>query len=43
MFETSFGLALTKWAEETCQKIDKRYADCWKGIKKNFDPKKKLA
>lgn len=41
MFETSFGLALTKWGAETCQRLDKDYHKCWKGLKKNFTPGKK--
>ncbi|TRY76764.1 hypothetical protein TCAL_07608 [Tigriopus californicus] len=41
MFETSMGLAITKWAEEVSQKLDKKYYECWQGLKKNFDPKKK--
>ena len=39
MFETSFGLALTKWGESGCGKLDHKYQDCWKGIKSNFDGK----
>ena len=41
MFETSFGLALTKWGEETCKKVDKNYYKDWQGLKKHFNPKKK--
>ncbi len=41
MFETCFGLSLTKWAEEECGLLDPNYKDDWKGIKKNFDAKKK--
>jgi homogentisate 1,2-dioxygenase len=37
MFETSFGLALTKWGQELCGKIDENYKNDWKGIKANFD------
>ena len=39
MFETSFGLALTKWGEEGCGKLDKNYIDDWKGIRDNFEDK----
>ncbi|XP_042878654.1 homogentisate 1,2-dioxygenase-like [Penaeus japonicus] len=38
MFETSLGLALTEWGEETCHKVDANYFKCWQGLKKNFDP-----
>ncbi|RDD42290.1 Homogentisate 1,2-dioxygenase [Trichoplax sp. H2] len=38
MFETSFGLALTKWGEEVCRKIDPKYYTCWSDLKKHFDP-----
>jgi homogentisate 1,2-dioxygenase len=41
MFETSFGLALTKWGEKTCNKLDETYQDCWQGIAKLFDSEKK--
>ena len=37
MFETSFGLSLTKWGEETSQKLDKKYYKCWQDLKKHFD------
>ena len=37
MFESSFGLSLTKWGEEECGKLDHNYQDCWKGIKSNFE------
>ena len=40
MFESSLGLALTKWAEK-CGKLDENYKDDWKGIRKIFNPKKK--
>jgi homogentisate 1,2-dioxygenase len=36
MFETSFQLALTKWGEETCDKIDKDYYKCWQRLEKHF-------
>ncbi|XP_063608769.1 homogentisate 1,2-dioxygenase-like [Penaeus indicus] len=38
MFETSLGLALTEWGEDTCRKVDASYFECWQGLKKNFDP-----
>ena len=41
MFETCLGLAVTKWGEETCQKLDKNYFKCWKSIEKKFTPGKK--
>lgn len=39
MFESSLSLAVTKWGEETCQKLDKNYYKCWQGLKKHFNPK----
>ena len=41
MFESSLSLALTKWGEETCNKLNKEYYQCWKGLKKHFNPNKK--
>ena len=41
MFETSMGLSITKWAEETSQKLDKNYYKCWKGLKKHFGDNEK--
>ncbi|CAB3379020.1 Hypothetical predicted protein [Cloeon dipterum] len=38
MFETSLSLAVTKWGEETCQKLDHTYYECWQPLKKHFDP-----
>ncbi|XP_015524794.2 homogentisate 1,2-dioxygenase [Neodiprion lecontei] len=37
MFESSFSLAVTKWGEHTCQRLDAEYYRCWQGLKKNFD------
>lgn len=37
MFESSFSMAITEWAEETA-KIDTDYYKCWQSIKKTFDP-----
>ena len=36
MFETSLQLAVTKWGEETCNKLDQEYYQCWQNIKNNF-------
>merc|ERR1711962_369744 len=36
MFESSYQLALTKWGEETCQKVDPDYFNCWQQLKNNF-------
>jgi len=36
MFESSLQLAVTKWGEETCNKVDKDYYKCWQQIKNNF-------
>ncbi|GAB1606984.1 homogentisate 1,2-dioxygenase-like [Argonauta hians] len=38
MFESSLSLALTKWGNETCLKVDDEYFKCWQSIKKNFSP-----
>ena len=38
MFESSFSMAVTRWGEETCHKLDADYYQCWQGIRKNFDP-----
>jgi homogentisate 1,2-dioxygenase len=38
MFESSLGLAVTKWGEETCQKLDNNYYKCWQALKKHFNP-----
>jgi len=40
MFESSLGLAVTKWAEKTCHKLDPDYYKCWTNLKKNFTPNK---
>ncbi|PSN39395.1 Homogentisate 1 [Blattella germanica] len=36
MFESSLGLAVTKWGEETCMKLDPDYYKCWQSLKKHF-------
>lgn len=36
MFESSLSLAVTKWGEETCAKLDKNYYECWQKIRKQF-------
>nr|AAF36489.1 homogentisate 1,2-dioxygenase [Drosophila melanogaster] len=36
MFESSLSLAVTKWGEETCQKLDAAYYECWQALKNNF-------
>ncbi|XP_068150731.1 homogentisate 1,2-dioxygenase [Drosophila tropicalis] len=36
MFESSLSLAVTKWGEETCQKLDAEYYECWQSLKDNF-------
>ena len=38
MFESSLSLAVTKWGEETCQKLDHNYYKCWQALKKHFNP-----
>lgn len=36
MFESSLSMAVTKWGEETCMKLDKNYYECWQNLQKNF-------
>lgn len=36
MFESSLSLAVTKWGEEICQKLDSKYYECWQNLKKHF-------
>ncbi|KAL1123433.1 hypothetical protein AAG570_002513 [Ranatra chinensis] len=36
MFESSFSMAVTNWAEVVSQKLDESYYKCWKDIKKQF-------
>lgn len=40
MFESSLSLGITKWGEETCEKLDHEYFKCWQGLRKHFDPRK---
>lgn len=36
MFESSLSLAITPWAERTCEKLDAKYYECWQSIVKHF-------
>ncbi|KAJ8026408.1 Homogentisate 1,2-dioxygenase [Holothuria leucospilota] len=36
MFESSIGLAVTKWADSACQKVDEKYFECWQPLAKHF-------
>jgi len=36
MFESSYSLAVTKWAHTTCEKLDQDYYKCWQNLKNNF-------
>lgn len=36
MFESSLSMAVTKWGEETCQKLDANYFECWQKLEKHF-------
>ncbi|XP_037047583.1 homogentisate 1,2-dioxygenase [Bradysia coprophila] len=36
MFESSLSMAVTKWGEETCQKLDVNYYECWQKLEKHF-------
>jgi homogentisate 1,2-dioxygenase len=40
MFETRYPLSPTAFASKL-ELLDRGYPDCWKGLKKNFDPKRK--
>ncbi|XP_064628496.1 homogentisate 1,2-dioxygenase-like [Lineus longissimus] len=42
MFESSFSMAVTKWGNETCQKLDPKYYECWQGLKKHFNAAAKI-
>ena len=37
MFETRFPQRVTAYAGELAT-LDETYADCWKGLRKNFNP-----
>lgn len=37
MFESSLSLAVTKWGESVCDKLDLDYYKCWQAMAKNFD------
>ncbi|XP_005091193.1 homogentisate 1,2-dioxygenase [Aplysia californica] len=37
MFESSFSMAVTEWANNT--KVDSNYFQCWQPLKKHFNPK----
>jgi len=36
MFESCLQLAVTKWGEETCRKLDHSYYECWQKLANNF-------
>lgn len=39
MFESSLSMAVTRWGEHTCEKLDAKYYECWQGIQKYFPRK----
>lgn len=39
MFETSLSMAVTKWGEVTCAKLDNKYYECWQKLEKHFKRK----
>eukprot|EP00053_Salpingoeca_punica_P009443 m.84572 g.84572 ORF g.84572 m.84572 type:complete len:471 (+) comp15027_c0_seq1:34-1446(+) len=39
MFESSMSLKATKWAQETCHKLQPEYYKAWSDLKVHFDPK----
>ena len=38
MFESSLSMAITKWGNETCQKVDHDYYKVWQPLRKHFNP-----
>ena len=38
MFESSLSMAITKWGNETCQKVDHDYYKVWEPLEKHFNP-----
>ncbi|XP_026464106.1 homogentisate 1,2-dioxygenase [Ctenocephalides felis] len=36
MFESSLSMAITKWGQVTCDKLDEDYFKCWQGLQKHF-------
>ncbi len=36
MFESSLSMAITKWANKTCEKLDPEYYKCWSKLKNYF-------
>ena len=38
MFESSLSIAITKWGNETCQKVDHDYYKVWEPLEKHFNP-----
>lgn len=36
MFESCLQLAVTKWGEDTCKKLDDEYYQCWQQLQNNF-------
>jgi homogentisate 1,2-dioxygenase len=42
MFESSLSMAVTRWGEEKCQKLDIKYYECWQNLDKHFKISKRL-
>lgn len=38
MFESSLSMAITKWGNETCLKVDHDYYKVWEPLEKHFNP-----
>ncbi|KAK2570765.1 Homogentisate 1 [Acropora cervicornis] len=38
MFESSLSMAITKWGNDTCQKVDHDYYKAWQPLRKHFNP-----
>lgn len=41
MFETSYGMVITDWAANLCNKLDDNYYKCWQDLPHQFDPNNK--
>ncbi|KAJ7394371.1 hypothetical protein OS493_000178 [Desmophyllum pertusum] len=43
MFESSLSMAITKWGNKTCRKVDHDYYKVWQPLQKHFNPNWKPA
>ena len=42
MFESSYSMAVTRWGEQTCSRLDRDYYQCWQSLPKKFTPLQRL-